>query len=253
MRRREFIGLLGGAAAVSPILGHAQQSAKLPLIGFLGSTTPSLHGPWAAAFVRRMQELGWIDGRTITLEYRWAEGRSERFAAIADEFVALKVDVIVTAGGAVLAAKKATSVIPIVFAVATDPVGGGLVESLARPGGNVTGLSLQFTDTVGKRLELLREVIPDLRRLAVIANVNYPSAVVELTEVQTIASRVGVEVSKLEIRRTEEIAHSIEANKKSCRCAICRCRSAYDIEPSAHCNDGFGIATTDYERRSRIR
>jgi ABC-type uncharacterized transport system substrate-binding protein len=150
LRRRQFITLLGGAVAGWPLAARAQQP-KLPTIGFLGSTTPSLHGQWLAAFVRRLQELGWMEGRTVAIVYRWADGRSERFAEIAVEFVRLKVDVIVTAGGAVLAAKQATSTIPIVFAVATDPVGGGLVESLVRPSGNVTGLSLQFTDRHGRQ------------------------------------------------------------------------------------------------------
>jgi putative tryptophan/tyrosine transport system substrate-binding protein len=213
VKRREFITLLSGAAVGWPLAARAQQPAKLPTIGFLGSTTPSLHSHWVAAFVRRLHELGWIEGRTVAIEYRWAEGRSERFGEIAAEFVRHKVDVIVTAGGAVLAAKQATSEIPIVFAVATDPVGGGLVASLARPGGNVTGLSLQFTDTVGKRLELLREVIPDLRRLAVIGNASYPAAVVEMGEVQTAASTLGHDATRLEIRRAEDIAPAVEGIK----------------------------------------
>jgi putative ABC transport system substrate-binding protein len=160
VRRRTFITLLGGAAAW-PLAAGAQQPGKLPTIGFLVPGTPSSHGQWVAAFVQRLRELGWIDTRTVAVEYRWAEGRSERFAEIAAEFVQRKVDVIVTASTVgVLAAKQATSVIPIVFAAAGDPVGTGLVASLARPGGNVTGLSLQQTETVGKRLELLREVVP---------------------------------------------------------------------------------------------
>jgi ABC transporter substrate binding protein len=122
--------------------------------------------PLGRRFVRRLGELGWIEGRTVSIEYRWAEGRYERYAEFAAEFVRLKVDVIVTTGSAVVAAKQVTSVIPIVFAVAVDPVGGGLIASLARPGGNVTGLSVQQTDIAGKRLELLREVVPRLRRLA---------------------------------------------------------------------------------------
>jgi ABC-type uncharacterized transport system substrate-binding protein len=213
MKRRAFIALLSGAAATWTLMARAQQPGKLRTIGFLGSTTPSLHGQWVAAFVQRLRELGWIEGETITIKYRWAEGRSERFTEIAAEFVRNKVDVIVTAGGAVLAAKQATSDIPIVFAVATDPVGGGLVASLARPGGNVTGLSLQFTDTAGKRIELLREAVPGLRRLALMGNASYPAAVVELREVQTIARTVGLEVLTSEIRRAEEIAPAVEAIK----------------------------------------
>ena len=163
--------------------------------------------------MRRLGELGWIEGRTVAIEYRWAEGRSERFAEIAAEFVGLKVDVILTAGSAVLAAKQATSVIPLVFAIAVDPVGTGMVASLARPGGNVTGLSHQSTDLAGKRLELLREVLPGLRRLAIIANVGYSGAVLELGEVQTAARTLGIEADTLEIRRAEDIAPAFEALK----------------------------------------
>jgi ABC-type uncharacterized transport system substrate-binding protein len=141
--RRSFLTLLGGATTALPLAASAQQAARLPTIGFLGANTPSTQSQWTAAFVQRLRELGWIEGRTVAIEYRWAEGRNERYVEIAAEFVRLKVDVIVTVGAAVLAAKKATSVIPIIFAVAADPVGAGLVASLARPGGNVTGLSLQ--------------------------------------------------------------------------------------------------------------
>jgi putative tryptophan/tyrosine transport system substrate-binding protein len=149
MKRREFITLLGGAAAAWPLAARAQQPS-MPVIGFIGAGTPSTYSRWVAAFVQRLRELGRIEGGNIAIEYRWAEGRSERFAEVAAEFVRLKVDVIVTVGSAVLDAKRATSVIPIVFAVASDPVGGGLVESLARPGGNVTGLSVQNSDLAGK-------------------------------------------------------------------------------------------------------
>ena len=156
MRRREFIALLGGAAAAWPLTAGAQQPIKLPTIGFLGATTHSAWKHWVDAFVQRLSELGWIEGRTVAIEYRWAEGRSERYSEIATEFVRMKVDVIVTAGSAVPAAKRATSSIPIIFAIANDPVGSGLVNGLSRPGGNVTGLSIQAPDLAGKRLELLR-------------------------------------------------------------------------------------------------
>ena len=148
MKRRAFITLAAGTAAW-PFAARGQQHAKLPTIGLLGAATPATWGLFIAAFVRRLRELGWIEGRTIAIEYRWAEGRDERFAEIAAEFVRLKVDIIVTSGGAVLAAKQATSLIPIVFAVAVDPVGGGLVASLVQPGGNVTGLSTQTAETAG--------------------------------------------------------------------------------------------------------
>ena len=211
MRRRRFITLLGGAAAAWPKAARAQQ--KLPTIGLLGTASASAWGPWTAAFVKRLRELGWIEGRTIAIEYRWADGRRERFAEIAAEFVERKVDVILTSGAAGNAAKKATSTIPIIFAVANDPLGSGLVASLARPGGNVTGLSAQQSDLVSKRLELLREVVPGFRQLAIMANVGYPAAVLEMDEVQGTARTFGFEVAKLEIRRPEDIAPAFEALK----------------------------------------
>src|SRR5204863_2221659 len=207
MKRREFMALLGCAAAAWPLAARAQQAGKLPTIGFLVAGTPSSHGQWVAALVRRLHELGWIEGRTVTIEYRWAEGRTERFDEIAAEFVRRKVDVIVTsATAAIVAAKQATSVIPIVFAAAGDPVETGLVASLARPGGNVTGLSIQQTDVAAKRLELLREVVPGLRRLAILGNVDGPAVLLDMREVQTTARPLGLEVVTSEIRRGEDIA-----------------------------------------------
>ena len=176
--RRELIVTLGGAAAW-PLAARAQQAGKLPTIGYLGGATPSAMSQLLAALVQRLRELGWIEGRTVAFEVRWAEGSSERFAEIAAEFVRLKVDVIVTSGPPVFAAKKATSVIPIVFATVADPLSTGLVASLARPGGNVTGLSITSPELAGKRLELLREAIPGLRQLAIMANANYPPSMRE--------------------------------------------------------------------------
>ena len=212
MKRREFITLLGGAAAACPLAARAQQAGKLPTIGFLGQTTHSGGSEWVAAFVQRLHELGWNEGRTIAIEYRWAEGREERFAELAAELVRLKVDVIVTSGTPqVLAAKQATSVIPIVFATAGDPVGNNLVASLARPGGNVTGLSNLISETGGKRLEFLREVVPGLRRLAILANVSNPAVVLEMGDVQAAARTLGLEVTTLEIRRAQDIVPAFEA------------------------------------------
>ncbi len=212
MKRRRVIMILLGNVALSSVVARAQQAPKLPTIGFLGAATPAVASQWTAAFEKRLRELGWIEGRTAVIEYRWAEGRSERYAEIAAEFVRLKVDVIVTWSAApVLAAKQATALIPIVFAVQTDPVGSGLVASLARPGGNVTGLSIQQTDTVSKRLELLREAIPNLRRLAIMANARGAGAVLEMREVQAAAGTLGLEVTTHEIRQAADIAPAIAA------------------------------------------
>jgi ABC-type uncharacterized transport system substrate-binding protein len=212
MTRREFITLLGGTAVAWPLAARAQQAGKLRTIGFLGADASSF-SPWTAAFVARLRELGWIEDRTIAVEYRWSEGRIERYTEIAAEFVRLNVDVIVTGSAAVPAAKQATSVIPIVFVLALDPVAGGLVASLVRPGGNVTGLSIQAADLAGKRLELLREVVPRLRRLAIMGNVGFAEAVLEMGEVQAAARTLGLEVAPLEIQRAEDITPAFEALK----------------------------------------
>jgi putative tryptophan/tyrosine transport system substrate-binding protein len=206
--------LLGGAAVTWPPVARAQQPGKLPTIGFLAAN-PSIESQRVAAFEQRLRELGWIEGRTIAIEYRWAEGRSERYAEIAAEFVRLKVDVIVTvATPATLAAKQATAVIPIVFVTASDPIGTSLVASLARPGGNVTGLANQISDATGKKLEFLREVVPGLRRLAIMANMGNPASVLDMGEAQTTAHTLGLEVTTSEIRRAEEIAPAFEALKQ---------------------------------------
>ena len=169
---------------------------------------------WTAAFVKRLRELGWIEGRTVAIEYRWAEGRSERASEIAAEFVRLKVDVIVTSGAVnILAAKRAAPATPIVFGVTADPVGTGVVASLARPGGTITGLSSQGTDYAGKQIELLREIVPDLRRLGVIVNAGSPGAMAEMRAFATTARTLGFELSTFEIRRAEDIAPAFDALK----------------------------------------
>jgi putative tryptophan/tyrosine transport system substrate-binding protein len=215
MRRRQFLGVLSGAAAW-PLAASAQDARKLPTIGLLSGATPSVEGQRIAAFVQRLRELGWIEGRTVAIEYRWAEGSSKRFADIAAEFVRLKVDVILATGTApALAAKQATGDIPVVFALAGDPVGTGLVASLARPGGNVTGQSNQAIDVADKKVELLREVVPGLRRLAILANVGYPGGALEISEIHEAARKLGLDVVTSEIRRAEDIAPVIEALKGS--------------------------------------
>jgi putative ABC transport system substrate-binding protein len=211
MRRREFITLIGGAAAAWPLAARAQQPAKLPTIGFLGTNSAATQSQWTAAFVQRLHELGWVEGRTIAIEYRWAEGHPERSAELIAELIRLKVDVIATSGTPqVVAAMQTTAVIPIVFAAAADPVGTGLVASLARPGGNVTGLSAQSTDVAGKRLELLREVVPGLRRFAIMANITTPAAAREIGEVQAAAGKLALEATLSEIRRAEDFAPAFE-------------------------------------------
>jgi putative ABC transport system substrate-binding protein len=212
MRRREFLGLVCGATAW-PHAARAQQAKRLPTIGFLGLSTPSGWSHYVAAFEQRLRELGWVKGRTVTIELRWAEGHRERFEEIAAEFVRSSVDIIVTGGGAVAATKRATATIPIVFALANDPVGIGLVASLSRPGGNVTGLSQQATDLVGKRLELLREFVPGIKRLAILVNVGYAAAVLEMGEVKETARKLGIEIAISEIRRAKEIEPAVAAMK----------------------------------------
>jgi putative ABC transport system substrate-binding protein len=211
LRRRELVTLLGGAAAAWPLAALAQQP-KRPTIGFLGGDALGWT-TWTAAFTKRLHELGWIEGRTVAIEYRWSGGRPERIAEIAAEFVRLKVDVILTNDSGAPAVKQATSVIPIVFVLGYDPVGTGLVASLARPGGNITGLSNRSPDLAGKRLELLREALPRVRRLAIMANVAFPSALLEIRELQEAARRLGIEVAPLEIGRPEDIASAFETLK----------------------------------------
>lgn len=211
MRRRRFIVLFGGAA-VWPKCALAQ-SGTLPTIGFLGASTADAWRPWVEAFTQRLHEFGWIEGRTVAIEFRWAEGRPERAADIAAEFIRLKVDVLVTSGALLLEAKQASTHFPTVLVLANDPVGTGFAQSLARPGGNVTGLSFQGGDIAGKRLELLREVIPNVRRLAILVNKNNPGAVLEMGEVEGAARILRIEASKVEFQHSEEIEPYLESLK----------------------------------------
>jgi putative tryptophan/tyrosine transport system substrate-binding protein len=211
VKRREFITLLGGAAAW-PLAARAQPVPKLPTIGVLGPTNAEVAGQWTAALTQRLRELGWIEGRTIAIEYRWAQGRPKRATEIADEFVRLNVDVIVTSGTInVMAAKQATRAIPIVFAAVPDPVGYGIVASLARPGGNATGLSNQSIDLAAKRIELLHDAIPGLRRMAVMIDPASPGAKFEFAQNQAAAAALSIELVTREIRRMEDIAPAFEA------------------------------------------
>jgi putative tryptophan/tyrosine transport system substrate-binding protein len=212
--RREFVFMLGSAAVAWPLAAHAQTPRKLPTIGLLIPGTRAAHGPWFDALVRRLTELGWADGRTVAIEYRYADGRSDRYDEIAAEFVRLKVDLIVTMGPAAQQARRATSVIPIVLPLSGDPVGVGLAASLARPGGNVTGLSIMQPELASKRLELLREIVPNIRRLAIMVNPGFRDVVLEANEVQAMAQSLGIEVATLDVWRGEEIMPALESLKE---------------------------------------
>jgi hypothetical protein len=239
MRRREFILLIGSAAAW-PLVGRAQQP-KLPIIGYMGQGTPAAEAKRVAAFVERLRELSWIEGRTVVIEYRWTDGRSDLAADIAAEFTRRKVDIIVTSGiPLIVAAKQATAAIPIVFSVAGDPVGSGLVASLARPGGNVTGLSVLSPDLAGKRLDLLRELIPGLRRVAIMGNVGNSVTVQELSEISSGGPRPRLPHNCL--------GNPASNGYRAChRCSqgrrgrtLCLSRSAYiqQLEPHQHLDAG---------------
>jgi putative tryptophan/tyrosine transport system substrate-binding protein len=211
LRRREFITLLGGAAITWPFAVRAQQG-PLPVIGLLGSDTAAAQSRWTSAFVQRLRELGWTEGRNVIIEYRWAEGRTERFAEIAAEFVGRNVSIILTHNTQpTLAAKQATSIIPIVFATAGDPIETGIVSSLARPGGNITGLSSQAAEVAGKGLELLRQAVPGLRRLATLADIGNPYSAIAVNKVNDAARILGIEVASFEIGRAGEIDSVFDA------------------------------------------
>jgi ABC-type uncharacterized transport system substrate-binding protein len=212
--RRQFITLLGGAAAAWPLAARAQQPGKLPIVGFLGSTTASIASQWVVVFVQRLRELGWNEGHTVAIEYRWAEGSKERADQLAAEFVRLKVDLIMTYGTqCALAAKQAANSIPIVFALPGDPVATGLVASLARPGSNITGVSSQGTDLATKRLQILRETVPGLRRLAIMGNVDNPASVLDMAKVHAAARTHGLDAAIFEIRSAEDLVPTFEALK----------------------------------------
>lgn len=210
MERRQVIKVLCGVVGAWPIAAYAQQSGRPLSIGIVGANA-AVWESWTAAFVARLRELGWIEGNNVAIAYRWAEGSSERVSEIAAEFLREKVNVIVTYGSAVSILEQATPTTPIVFAVAFDPVRGGLVQSLVKPGGNVTGISIQQPDLVGKRLAVLRQVIPQLHRLAVLANAGYAEPMLEADRVRSTAQALGLEAARLGIWRSQDIAPTLEA------------------------------------------
>jgi putative ABC transport system substrate-binding protein len=210
MKRREFITLVGGAAAW-PLAVHAQQPSRVPIVGFLSPNSQAAAKTWTAAFVQRLHDLGWIEDRTVQIEYRWEDGQVERTSEFVNELVRLKVDIIITHGVSnIVAAMKATSTVPIIFPLATDPVGSGFVASLARPGGNVTGLSIQSRDLAGKRLELLGEILPALHRMALMGD---PAAILEMKEVHDLATSANLDLTTVNVHKAEEIAPTIEKLK----------------------------------------
>ena len=196
--------LMGSVAVDASAAAYGQQSAKPPIVGFLVAGTQASHGAWVAAFTHRLSELGWTDGRNIKIEYRWAAGDRQQTTKFAAEFVQQKVDVIVTSAFGVLTAKEATSTIPIVSAAYGDAVASGIVKSLARPGGNVTGLSIQPTELSSKRLELLRDVIPNVRRLAALVNTHIVDAR-EVVAIRTASAKLNIDANVLDVQTAEDI------------------------------------------------
>jgi putative ABC transport system substrate-binding protein len=224
MRRRDFIAGLGGATAwanLRPLAARAQQAGKLPTVGVLITPAAPIWKPYLAAYAKRMTALGWIEGQTVVTDYRAADGREERFGEIAADFVRRKVDVILTSGAAIPAVKQATNTIPVVFAIGADPIGSGYVASLSRPGGNVTGLSLQAPEVAGKRLEMLHEVVPSLRRLAILSNIGNAASKLEMDEAETLARRLGYDAIRLEVRRSEDIEAALTGLKGADALYVC--------------------------------
>ena len=210
--RRAFIGGLAGGLLAAPLAADAQQAGKVPRIGFLGNSTAALEANLVGPFREGLRDLGYVEGRNILIEYRWAEGKYERFPALVAELIALKVDVIVTAGTpAALAVKKAAPSVPLVMAAVGDPIGVGLVASLARPGGNSTGLTAIAPELEGKRLELLREVVPKLSHIAVLWNPDNPFQADSLKETRAAAQVLGIKVQLLGVRTPEELPAAFAA------------------------------------------
>jgi putative tryptophan/tyrosine transport system substrate-binding protein len=212
MRRREFVVLLGAAAVCLAVLAHAQQARKVPRVGLLSPFSSSDTALWHQAFLQGLRDLGWIEGKTIIIEYRYAEGRNDRLPELVADLIRFKVEIIVTAvTNDTLAAKNATREIPIVMVAAGDPVATGIVESLARPGGNITGLSQMNPELIGKRLELLKEIVPELSSVAVLWNPEDPISILGWNEIQLPARKLGVEAHSLQVRSSGDLDKAFDA------------------------------------------
>ena len=213
MRRREFIALLGGVAVTWPLAASAQ--SKTPRIGFMGNSTAALEANLVDAFREGLRELGYEEGRNIVIEYRWANGKYDHFPVLVAELIAAKVEVIVTAGTpAALAVKNATTTVPLVMVAVGDPVGTGLVPSLARPGANLTGLSSVAPDLEGKRLQLLREVVPALSHVAMFINSLNPFHVSSMRQARAAAQTMGIKLQLHDIRKSEDLDDAFAAIRK---------------------------------------
>jgi putative ABC transport system substrate-binding protein len=206
MRRRQFITLLGGAAATWPLAARAQQPAKIPRIGFLGNSTATMEANLIGPLRDGLRELGYEEGRNVIIEFRWADGKYDQFPALVAELLAAKVDVIITAGTpATLAIKKATSTVPLVYIAVGDPVGTGVVPNLGRPGGNITGLSSIAPDLEGKRLELLREVVPKLSHVAFFLNPANAFHTASMRQARVAAQSLGIKLQPMEVNKSEQL------------------------------------------------
>jgi putative ABC transport system substrate-binding protein len=203
MRRREFIGLLGGAAVAWPLTLRAQQA--MAVVGFLSGRSPSEAATALGAYRQGLGDIGYIDGKNFTIEYRWAEGRYGRLPALAAELVSRRVAVIAATGGSELAAKTVPATIPVVFTTGGDPVELGLVTSLNKPGGNVTGVTFLASGLGAKRLELLRYFVPNANAIAMLMNPNYPATAAEVNDVQAAARSLGLQINVLNARTSSEI------------------------------------------------
>ena len=226
MERRTFMALVSGGLLAAPIAAEAQQAGKVFQVGFLGTATPSLMSAWLTAFREGLRERGYVEGKNISMQYRWGEGKPERFPGLAAELIKLKVDVIVTSGPqAVRAVQHATTTIPIIMAVIEDPVELGFVTSLAHPGGNITGLSFQDSELVTRRLQLLKEVVPDVIRVGVLWNPTGGDRTLKAVEVA--ATSLGLSLQILNVRVAEDLVGAFEAAKQKRAQAVVQLASPF--------------------------